>query len=292
MDKITFTDNAIYIHSYLDIYSDINILSAGYEITTKDKEPRNLKDFTEFSMHCVTNGKGYYKINNKLYPIKKNMIFVLFPNMPLEYYPDKKSPWTYYWINFTGSKAIRLLDRIGITPDQPILNFKNPDIIRFFTENILHCKENPGNSDIISLANLYKIFSVLSSKIALASSNTSNYSKNALDYVIKNYPNPNLTIQSVATHLNISSAYLSRILKKETGMSFSTHLVNIRLKAASELIYKDPQATVTQIANTVGFFDPYYFSKVFKKHNNVTPSTLLKQLYKKTPNLNKNPLNE
>ena len=60
-----------------------------------------------------------------------------------------------------------------------------------------------------------------------------------------------------------------RRLKKETGMSFSEHLIRIRIKAADSIINNNPQASITEIATQVGFFDPYYFSKVFKKYKAV-----------------------
>ena len=64
-------------------------------------------------------------------------------------------------------------------------------------------------------------------------------------------------------------------------MTFSDHLTRIRLKVALSIINNNPQASVTDIAGQVGFFDPYYFSKVFKKYNAITPSALIKELHQK-----------
>lgn len=90
-------------------------------------------------------------------------------------------------------------------------------------------------------------------------------------YINKNYSNDKLTIDDVAKNIRISQTYLTRLLKKETGMSFIDYLTYIRIQNAIELM-KDPTIKIYEIATLVGYNTQHYFSNVFKKHMGVSPN--------------------
>jgi two-component system, response regulator YesN len=69
----------------------------------------------------------------------------------------------------------------------------------------------------------------------------------------------------------VSVKYLSRAFKNITGRNFSDYLSEIRMNKAKELLEKT-QLTVYDIAISVGYGDPQYFHRVFKKYFGVTPN--------------------
>lgn len=91
--------------------------------------------------------------------------------------------------------------------------------------------------------------------------------KGSLDYAI-NYMKINyqreLTLNEVASSVNLSPYYFSRVFKKYTGDNFSKFLLKIRIGKAKELL-ADKNNSIKKVAYLVGFNDPNYFSKVF--HN-------------------------
>lgn len=99
--------------------------------------------------------------------------------------------------------------------------------------------------------------------------------KKADDYIEANYSR-NLSLEEVAGKVNLSSYYFSRFYKEETGRNFSDKLTQIRIEKAKELL-SDPDATVKDVAWRVGFADPSYFSKTFRKTTGITASNYRKQ---------------
>ncbi len=248
-------------------YNDLNVIEAGFENCSPNKEVRRMHNFMSFSMHFVTAGKGYYTINGKSFDVGKNSIFCIFPDAEIEYYPDKKAPWTYYWINFTGTLANSFLRRIGISIETPILPVTNPAVKKIFVQNTLDCKNLSTYSDSISLAHLYNILNLLIVEHHTSSfDKTKDYLAQAMEYLNNNYYSPGLKIEDLANHLHISPEYCSRLLKKELGVSFTSQLITLRLKACIALIDKGV-TSVSEIANQVGYSDPDYLSKVFKKYH-------------------------
>ncbi|MPQ43631.1 helix-turn-helix domain-containing protein, partial [Clostridium tarantellae] len=70
---------------------------------------------------------------------------------------------------------------------------------------------------------------------------------------------------------HINSQYLSRLFKKEIGISYSDYLNTLRVNNACSLLV-NTSYTNYRIAIDSGFTDSAYFSKVFTKHIKVTPS--------------------
>lgn len=78
------------------------------------------------------------------------------------------------------------------------------------------------------------------------------------------------TLQSVAKHFYLSPSYLSTLIKKQTGATFSSILCRIRMEHAAELL-TDTDMKVEQICEKIGYADPTQFIRTFKVHFGTTP---------------------
>lgn len=79
-----------------------------------------------------------------------------------------------------------------------------------------------------------------------------------------------ITLANLATRFNISPSYISLLFKNFLGRTFSDYLSDLRIRKAMELLtYSDLR--VYEIAEAVGYRDPYYFSTSFKRLTGVSP---------------------
>lgn len=79
-----------------------------------------------------------------------------------------------------------------------------------------------------------------------------------------------IRLKSLALELSISESYLSRCLKQETGKTLSEHVLKLRIDEAKQLLIKT-DASVYDIATSVGFNYQNHFASVFKKHTGIQP---------------------
>jgi YesN/AraC family two-component response regulator len=93
----------------------------------------------------------------------------------------------------------------------------------------------------------------------------------AIDYIKDNYYRPNLSLSEVSEAVNLSPYYFSHQFKKEHKTTFIDFLTQVRLEASLELL-KDLRLNIAQVSFAVGYQDPNYFSKVFKKYMEISPA--------------------
>ncbi|MEK5032221.1 response regulator [Paenibacillus sp. FSL R7-0302] len=107
-------------------------------------------------------------------------------------------------------------------------------------------------------------------------------------YVTEHYAEDTLSLQSTASALFVNPSYLSHAFKKETGESFVEYVTNVRLGEAMKLLSQGasgeeaPAPKIATIARQVGYKDPFYFSKCFKKRYGMTPNTVYGGSYSDT----------
>jgi two-component system response regulator YesN len=89
-------------------------------------------------------------------------------------------------------------------------------------------------------------------------------------YTKAHFSDSEITIAKVCAHLHISSGYFSSIFKRETKMTYVNYLLHVRMEAAKEMLLTTDRKTF-EIAESVGYADPNYFSFSFKKQVGISP---------------------
>jgi signal transduction histidine kinase/ligand-binding sensor domain-containing protein/DNA-binding response OmpR family regulator len=99
---------------------------------------------------------------------------------------------------------------------------------------------------------------------------------NKLRTILENHlSNPEFQVADFANELNLSRSYMTRKIKKETGLTPGELIKNYRLEKASVLL-KEKSGNISEVAYAVGFNSLSYFSHSFKEHYDLTPSNYLK----------------
>jgi ligand-binding sensor protein/AraC-like DNA-binding protein len=101
----------------------------------------------------------------------------------------------------------------------------------------------------------------------------------AFDYIFKN-KGEKFSQQKIADLCHISTGYFSRLFVKETGMSFSTFISLKKIEWSKQLLEKT-DLPIAQISDELGFNEPGYYIKTFKRYENVTPSVYRKYYQEK-----------
>ncbi|HWQ78140.1 MAG TPA: response regulator [Anaerovoracaceae bacterium] len=94
--------------------------------------------------------------------------------------------------------------------------------------------------------------------------------RRAKDYIKANF-SKTITLEDVAREIHVSPQYLSKLFKDETGENFIEYLTGIRIRNAKSMLEGD-ELSIKEICYNIGYSDPNYFSRIFKKIVGVTPT--------------------
>lgn len=95
--------------------------------------------------------------------------------------------------------------------------------------------------------------------------------KGAIDYIESSYRDTNLSFTQLTDKLSVSESYMSKLFKKELGMTFSDYLTRIRIQKALELM-NNPSLRIYEISEMSGYKSQHYFCTAFKRVIGKSPS--------------------
>lgn len=268
------TDTYCYAYYATDkLLNSLSVYNAGYEKCHSGYQwGPGVRD--HYLIHHILRGKGIYTVAGKTYHLGAGDTFLIFPNKESCYRADEDDPWEYAWVGFAGNDAYSVIANTGFSKDTLVLN--QAEISSELFQKIRAVYEANGNTfmDAVSMTGaLYTLMGFLmkhSAGEANAENSQAYYVERARQYIAEKYSYP-ITIEDVATYTGISRSYLFRLFRKIIKQSPKEYLLEYRIGQAC-LLLNQTDLPVGSIAHSVGFEDSLYFSKVFKKNKQCTPT--------------------
>ncbi|MGF7038949.1 AraC family transcriptional regulator [Mucilaginibacter lappiensis] len=225
-------------------------------------------------IYCLQ-GKGHYILDNKRYEVSSNQ-FVIIPatDKYMRYWADKDDPWTIYWVHFTGDnmEAFNRSLNLSITRGPVQIPFSEKAIEIW--QNIYQTLEMGYSAENLCSASfcLYHLIAIF----LFPQRHIQNDKDNEGDIITKtinnmrNNLNKKLTVEDMAVKHSLSVSHFSNIFRKATGMPPIDYFIHLKMQKACQLLYANGDKIKT-VAVDLGYEDPYYFSRIFKKYIGTSP---------------------
>jgi len=225
-----------------------------------------------FLLHHVVAGKGTYICRGHSYELSAGDTFLIFPNAPVHYYADCGEPWEYLWVGFGGPEAENLVAKTDFYPDEPVYYGRDSDEVRTLLSAIYNSRGVHIWEALEMTSRLYALLAFLV-RTARRQENQQLYNGDcaqlAAAYIINHYEEP-LTVEALADYVSVSHSSLYRRFVKRYQISPKRFLLEYRIERACAML-TDTSCSVQEISNSVGFEDPYYFSRAFKELKGISP---------------------
>ena len=258
-------------HDALKENAGLSVYNTGYEKCDSNHSwGPAVRD--HYLIHFVSSGKGVFRCNKQEYTIGAGGLFILCPAQLAGYQADAHDPWQYAWVGFNGTDARRLVNLTGFTRQQPILTSSDPAQTEMLLRRIADASGNTAAADTEMAGHLYHFLAHLirMNEQCPTSDTHQTYVSNALRYIQYNYAN-NIGVTDIALYVGISRSQLYRAFLQDFGISPHNYLQTYRINEACSLLH-NPGLSIAEIAGSVGFNDPLYFSRVFKSIKGCTPT--------------------
>lgn len=256
----------------------LNVLFAG-ESQTKPDHALGPKIYDYYLLHAIESGYGTFRTESEIYNLGPGDCFLIHPDQLVSYVSNHKDPWRYRWVAFSGEASHDLVNSAGFRPNCPILHTTETSYVPAYIHHIqerFHTKEESSHTAAIGYLHLIwaEIMNHTSTplQLTIAEPQVQRTVKQMINYMTSQYAHP-VSIEQMCTSLGYNRAYLSRIFKKETGISPVTYLLKLRIDQAKRLLRERPELSVEQVSASVGLTDPLYFSRQFKRFCGQSPTS-------------------
>lgn len=224
-----------------------------------------------YLLHYIVSGKGCYQTEGETYQIGAGQAFLSYPDQPIYYCADKNDPWEYYWVGFSGPAAPLLLAQTSFGRQKPVISLEAGERMRQGLLDIYKARGSDYPSAVRMAGYLQAVIGILMEGGACEQQKgTYEHANRAAAFLQQNY-SAAIGVEEAAAHVGISRSHLYRAFQTEFGCSPSAYLTSYRVQRARQLL-KHSDLAVGVVAVSVGFEDPLYFSRVFRRETGMSPS--------------------
>lgn len=218
----------------------------GYQ-TIADSRGGNL-------LYHVRSGRGTIQIEDQVYRVCAGQHFLILNGQVATLTADKKEPWEYQWVGFTGT----LSHDFAQLPT--VLNLP----VRIANQ-MYDLREPVLNMATRVVSDLYLIHGTL----LTPTPQEPDYVQRVADYIRSSYM-LKLSVTDIAKEFGLDRSYLSRKFSKRMGISIREYLLRIRIAESKRYIKYG--YSIAESAQRCGFNDPNYFSKIFTREVGIGPA--------------------
>ncbi|MEE4217773.1 MAG: AraC family transcriptional regulator [Xanthomonadales bacterium] len=226
-------------------------------------------------MMCV-GGHGFVIVDGKKNHLETGQILIIPRHLKHRYWAADDVPWSIYWMHFRGGESGHFIERMpGPGKPAPVDTETQTEAVRLFRDCLDTIDKGYTLPNLIYVAQSARhILSLLLFRnpafpMVQRTRPVQQRLASTLEYMLENIAEP-LRLEDFAQQAGLSVSHFSEQFRDRTGQSPISYFTQIKVQHACRLLDLT-EKPVKAIAIETGYRDPYYFSRVFKKHMGLSP---------------------
>ena len=240
------------------------------------------RGFPFLSIECVAQGRGEVKVAGQTFRLQAGSVFSYAPGVAHTIRNDPKDPMVKYFVDFTGQEAARLL-RDGPLRRGVVQLLAPGEILDIFEDlQRQGSGDAPGSAAIC--AALVRLLILKITALAVPEREADARALATYQRCKRQIEQHFLGLRSLAQAAracHVDQAYLCRLFRRFDHQTPYHYLVRLKMNRAAELLL-GPGRLIKQVAEELGFTDPYHFSRVFKSVHRLSPVRFIQAGHRRT----------
>jgi AraC-like DNA-binding protein len=252
---------------------DLYPLGLGYyKQALNHKMSRNKHD--DYLMIYCLDGEGKLTINNQTHTVKAGDIICLPKGVAHAYKASETTPWTIYWVHFSGDKSEDFIDYLAINSNNYVFPLGIHSRLTSDFESLLECRQYSYNINafVHTASLLRQILTHIAQLQPLAKQQAAhNFDLERVHSLMQARVHEQLELEALAETVSLSKFHFIKKYKELTGTTPINHFIHLKVERACHLLDVTTKS-INEISFAVGYEDAYYFSRIFKKIMGISPS--------------------
>lgn len=280
-----YTDSAYWHNSLLDFKDKKHPLFVGsagtYHLFTRPRLPTHRpRGRLDYQLLYVASGKAHFYFHGQEEIVTAGNMVLYRPKEEQRYYYYGIDHTEVYWVHFTGNNVKNILRKYGFPEREHVIHTGTSlDYKRIYLQMIQELKLTKPHYEEVLVHYLELLFVMISRLPEKKPKSKSSFLMDEMDravaYFHANY-NHSVSIEEYARKHGMSVSWFIRNFKDYTGSTPTQYLLSLRISNAQSLL-ESTSYNVTEISEIVGYDNPLYFSRLFKKQCGVSPTEFRKQ---------------
>ncbi len=289
----------MYVHEF-DIHQPITYIMTGKFEAPSPNWIHEDFPLTDYELFVVTKNSLYISYNGEPFTINEGEFLLLPPFSP----PNNRrkgfrpSDCSFYWLHFAVSHEIKLSSipdpqhasypypvpqyTIALLRQGKIPHMEKVIVLMKQLQDAIRSKYDSTTANYLSttiMCELYSQFYLENSVLQRTKRTQKQMYYDIIDYVKQN-TNKNLKVADVAAHFGYNEKYLSHLFSNIAGIPLKQFILNVKMDAANFML-TDTNASISEIAASLGFNDSHNFAKAYKKIAGLTPTEYRNAFFKR-----------
>ncbi len=249
---------------------DLYPLAAGYYPRAAGHGMQRRQHGDNLLAYCAEGG-GTLSTNAGDWPVQAGDLILLPAGTAHSYAADPRKPWSLYWVHYEGALSSQYTEFLGVAgPVVPI--GVQPRLLADFES--LFALRGVGLSErkLVHLSSVLKAMLTDIAALIAAHDNRSNtrIDLDLIQRIMQRRLDRDLNLDALASAANLSKFHFARKFKQLTGHAPIQHFIHLKMQHACQLL-DSTQEPIKLVANRLGYHDPHYFSRLFKRVIGVSP---------------------
>lgn len=258
------------------ITRDLCVTHIGSFVAAKGHYVQRSRGAPQHILIACTAGRGECDISGQKWSVGPGDLVFLPPRRRHVYTADPSAPWTILWAHFRGTRAEDYLTALGVTSTNPKVSVDDTSALTdAFEDTFRHTRHGFSEPAMVGMATAFArllgLARVHHHTPTTRPRETERRLLQVLAGVREDLAHP-WTLDEMAREAALSAPHFSELCRRQTGLPPLSLLIRLRLQRAMQLLQQGDH-NVAQAGRAVGYEDPFYFSRLFRKHMGVTPKS-------------------
>lgn len=264
----------------------LRILSAGtYKLYSVPKLPTlRPRGRVDWQIIYIAAGKGHFILDGKEVIVPAGSMVLFQPKQVQDYFYFGKDKTQVWFVHFTGREVRNILRHYEIPTDGYILHTgisrEYEDLFRRMRDELVRCSW--GYEEMLTYL-FRELLMTMHRRMTENAPRVSGFIQDEIDRArafFDEHYNEEISIEQYAVSRNMSTSWFNRSFRSAVGTSPMQYILDVRIRNAQTLL-ETTDYSVGNIASLVGYENPMYFSRLFRKAKGLSPSKYRKTFREK-----------